>query len=420
MILRLTLLSLLFAASGSLTHATEIWFYQRGYVAGGADPATTLTDSAVARFMFHHPGIRVKIIGVPWGKEGDLKLRTALLARRRIDIFRLAHDQLPSFIPRHGRLLSPVGPYLTAADRADFGPSALKAVTYGGQIIAWPLWSTAMSLIANREILKSRGIVPPVGRPWTWDEFTDVLRRVTQPPAADQPVWGLNAAARPPLMEWFPLLMAHCGPLLTEDALPAPDSSLPLAPGLAQALEKVCALREAGLLAPSFGVDDQPAAWDSFLKGRVAFLMSSPAFIKTLAGKNIPFLILPPPTGESGRPITFGGLGCCAVVESGDPARIAAAHELARYLTSAEIAAEVPGWYLAPPARASVKTFYDDPLYRPLARILPTAHYLATPLSAGFLEGTLIPKLQAALLGQTTPERAIEDIQNAARRQALR
>lgn len=422
MILRLILWSLLFvvAALPPSARATEIFFYQRGYVAGGADPATTLTNAAVARFESLHPQIKIKVIGVPWSKEGDLKLRTALLARQRIDLFRLSNDQLPSYIPRKGRLLSPVDPYLTPADRADFDPSALGALSHDGQLMAWPLWSTAMALFANRTLLEKNGIVPPADRPWTWVEFSEILRRVSRPSASGQTVWGLNAAARPPLLEWLPLLMAHCGPILVEGATLAPDGSLPLAPDLAPALQKLRALREAGLLAPSFGVDDQPTAWESFTSGRVAFLMSSPALIKTLAAKNFPFAVLPPPTGDLGHPITYGGLGCVAVVDSGDPERIAAAHALARYLTSAEIAADVPGWYLAPPARASVKTFYENPVYRPLARILPTAHYLATPLSAGFLEGTLVPKLQMALLGQASPERALAEIQEAARRQALK
>jgi ABC-type glycerol-3-phosphate transport system substrate-binding protein len=107
-------------------------------------------------------------------------------------------------------------------------------------------------------------------------------------------------------------------------------------------------------------------------------------------------------------------------VRSQDAKRTAAAHGLARFFTSAEIASAVPGWYLAPPARASVRSFFDQPAYRPLAMILPTARYLPAVVSTGFKEGTIIPKFQAALLGQLTPEEAIAEIQNAARRLALK
>jgi len=396
-------------------HAVEIVLFQRGYVTGGTGPATELTDAAVNAFRARRPDVTVKVVGVPWGKEGDLKLRTALLARRRIDCFRLAHDQLGAFLPRSVRLLSPVDPYLSAADRADFGAAALGAVSREGRVWAWPLWSTAIALVANQDLLNQHQIQPPPGRPWTWAEFTDVLRRVSSGKTR-----GLNAAARPPLFEWAPLLLADSGPLFIEGAPLASDGVIPLAPHLARALAKARALREAGLLAPSFGIDDDSAAQADFLAGRTAFLLTSPGFIKTLVRQKFPFAILPPPTGDWGRPITTGALGCFAVVDSGDPARTQAAHALCRFLTSAEIARAVPGWYLAPPARGSIQSFYDQPATRPLAAILKTARYLTPPVSGGFMDGTLIPNLQAALLGELAPEQAIGAIQSAARRAALK
>jgi multiple sugar transport system substrate-binding protein len=234
----------------------------------------------------------------------------------------------------------------------------------------------------------------------------------------DPPPRGLTAPSLPPIFEWSPLLAAHCGPLFTA-AEPLPDGSLALAPGLADALRAVDALRREGLLAPSFGVSDQAAAQADFLAGRVAFLVSTLGFIRKLEAQRTPYRILPPPSGALGRPITTGALGVIAVVDSGDEIRIRAAHALARYLTSAEVADDVAGWYLAPPARASVTRFYDDPAYAPLRTILPTAVYVIPPVSAGFMERTLIPRLQAAVLGEQTPEEAVAEIQAAARRQSL-
>lgn len=431
-LLFLAFLTFAFARSAK---ALEITFYQRGYVEGGRDAATRLTDAAVKEFERRNPGVMVRVVGVPWEKDGELKLRTALLARRRIDLFRLPHDTLPEFIPRRGGMLSPVDPYLTPADRADFSSASLAAVTVRGRVMAWPLWSTALVLIANPRKLAECGVAPPPeGRPWTWAEFTAALRRLragrplsmkAAPGASPAPAGGgvgaFNAPAQGSIFEWAPLLFAHCGPIFVKGAPPAPDGSLPLSPGLAAALGEVRALVAEGLTAPSFGTDDQASAQADFLAGRTAILMSSPSFIKTLTARAVPFLILPPPTGRLARPITFGAVGCIAVVDSGDPARLAAAHALARWLTSAGIAAAVPGWYLAPPARASVTSFYDDqPAFRPLRAILPTVLTMTPPVSAGFMETTVIPKLAAAALGQVSPEEAVTEIQAAARRQALR
>lgn len=391
-----------------------IHLFQRGYLRGSEGLATRLTDAAVAAFHERRPDVAVKVVGVPWGRHGDLKLRTALLARRRIDCFRLAHDQLPAFIPREGRLLAPADPWLTDADRADFGAAALEAVTRDGHVMAWPLWSTAISLLAAPEALENAGLHPPVDRPWTWAEFVAALEALRA--TGIQP---LTAASRPPLFEWRPLLVTHCGPLFTAEA-PREDGGLPLAQGLADALERVHTLHRGGLLAPTFGGETIQDVRRMFAERRVAMILSSPGLIAEFTRTNVAFRILPVPVGELGRPITTGAFGCFAVVESGDRARVAAAHELARYLTSRTIAAEVEGWYLAPPVRRGVDAFYAGTPYAPLRAILPTAHYTVPPVSAGFMQTVLIPQLQAAALGEVRADRALEVIQSAARRRALR
>lgn len=174
------------------------------------------------------------------------------------------------------------------------------------------------------------------------------------------------------------------------------------------------------MMADTFGIDDGHAAQTGFIEGRTAMLMSSPGVIRELTTRKIPFKILPPPTGDNGKPITTGALGCIAVVDCGNAERISAAQALARFLTSAEIAEAVPGWYLAPPARRSVRSFYDNPAYAPLAAILPTAHYLTPPVSTGFMESVFVPRMLDAVLNPTgSPGQALDDLRAAAARRVL-
>lgn len=397
---------------------TTIYFYQRGYVSGGTDPNTALTDAAVAAFEKHHPEIDVIVVGLPWTREGDLKLRAVLLNRRKIDLFRVTNDQLPDYVLSKGQLLSPADPYLTDADRADIARTALEAVTHDGQVMAWPLWSTALAVIGNTEIMRERGIEPPAGRPWTWNEFVTALEQATFTREDGAQVYGLTAAARPPLFEWSPLLAANAGPLFRSASGDA--DGIEFSPLLPLAIERAAELRENRVVPPSFGIDDQPTVWNQFRSGRAAFIVSSPAFIRTLASVDFPYVILPPPIGEHGQPITTGALGAFAVVAHPDePERERATHELARYLTSAEIAEDVPGWYLATPVRRSVVSFRNNPDYAGLAEIAETAVYLNVPGGAGLLEQTIIPKLQAALLGESTPEAALESIRRVYERKEL-
>lgn len=396
-----------------------IYFYQRGYVAGSEAPASALTDHAVEAFARRRPDIKVAIVGLPWGKEGDLKLRAVLLNRRKIDLFRVTNDQLPDFIPAKGELLSSIDSYLTPDDRADINASAFEAVSHHGKIMAWPLWSTALALLGNTEIMKARGIEPSKGRPWTWEEFSAAIRQATFEAADGTHIWGLTAAARPPLFEWNPLLAANAGPIFLPESVESKE--IPFSPNLARALSRVAELRSAGLLAPSFGIDDQPTAWGQFRSGRAAFIVSTPALIRNLAASKFPYIILPPPTGDYGKPITTGALGAFAVVaHAGEPERERASHEFARYLTSAEVEADVPGWYLATPVRRSVTSFRSNPAYAGLAEIAETAVYLNPPGGPGFFEQVMIPKFQAALIGEIEPDKALKEIQEAYERKALK
>jgi multiple sugar transport system substrate-binding protein len=235
-------------------------------------------------------------------------------------------------------------------------------------------------------------------------------------------VWGLTAAARPPLFEWSPLLWAQAGPIFLNPTETAPGAlaGLRLAPGLADALGEIAELRRLGVVPPSFGIDDQPAARDQFLSGRAAFMMTSPGFIPSVAAQGLPYVILAPPVGAWGRPITTGALGCFAVVDHpDDPERTRASHRLARYLTSAEVVEDVPDWYLAPPVRRSIPTFEADPAYAGLMTIVQTAVYMNAPGGGAFIEGAVIPRLQAALMGLTPPERAVREIMEAHERRSL-
>lgn len=417
----IAILSSLTLLNAGESFGQSITFYQRGYVAGGEGASTTLTDAAVAAFRADHPGIDIHVVGLPWSREGDLKLRAVLLNRRKIDVFRLAHDELPGFIPTRGTLLSPIDPHLTDADRDDISPGALAALTYNGDIMAWPLWSTAIPLLANAEILAERGIEPPTGRPWTWPEFLDALQQATFTASDGSKVYGFTAAARPPLFEWSPLLFAHAGPLFPDTDPTAIGGELSLAPNLENALAEVAELKALGVVPASFGTDDQHAAQQQFLEGRAAFILSTPGFIRALAARDFPYRILQPPTGAWGQPITTGALGCFAVVDQPeDPERTAAAHAFAKYLTSAEIADDVPGWYLAPPVRASVGSFAEDPTYAGLMSVVRSSVYMTPPGGPGFVGTTLIPKFQAALIGAVRPAEAIEDIRAAWKRSALR
>ncbi len=110
------------------------------------------------------------------------------------------------------------------------------------------------------------------------------------------------------------------------------------------------------------------------------------------------------PIGASGKPVTAGGIGLISVAESDDTAKKAAAMDLARYLTSAQVQQDVPGFYLAPGARKSVE------VADPIDKFSPFVEYCyITPITETWpqIRTILHPQIQNAIFGQITPEEAL-------------
>ena len=117
------------------------------------------------------------------------------------------------------------------------------------------------------------------------------------------------------------------------------------------------------------------------------------------------FDVWPMPIGSSGKPVTAGGIGLISVAASDDEAKLQAAMDLARYLTSAEVGTDVQGFYLAPGARKSVK------VADPISKFEPfVAYCYITPIIAEWpqIRTIIHPQIQNAIFGKVAPEEALK------------
>jgi multiple sugar transport system substrate-binding protein len=101
--------------------------------------------------------------------------------------------------------------------------------------------------------------------------------------------------------------------------------------------------------------------------------------------------------------VTAGGIGLVSVAASDDQTKLDAAMCLGRYLTSAQVQDDVPGFYLAPGARRSVE------VADPINKFTPFVEYTyITPIIEEWpqIRTILHPQIQNAIFGQITPEEA--------------
>jgi multiple sugar transport system substrate-binding protein len=304
--------------------------------------------------------------------------------------------------------VSDIGPFLTDEDRADFYASGLQAAAVDGQVYAWPIWVTASSIFANKELLAERDVdLPTIDDPWTWDEFVAAAKQLTYQRSDGAPVYGFTVSSEWWTSGYYPIFYIDGGRILSPDGRRFVQN----APEALSGLQKVADLAQVHQVTPpDFGTLGQAESGEQFKNGEVAMLISTPAFIRQLEEEDFPLAVLPPPTGELGKIVTTGGFGMYSVYNVDDPAKLEASHEFAKYITGSQVAEDVPGYQLAPGLRRSNTGYATTPNREVIAKLVEFGVYEApVPISAE-LNARYTESLMAIVTGQKTPQEAMDEI----------
>jgi multiple sugar transport system substrate-binding protein len=156
---------------------------------------------------------------------------------------------------------------------------------------------------------------------------------------------------------------------------------------------------------PDFGAQTVADIASGFKDRKVYAMYSEPSGSSAqYRADKLNFDIAAMPTGKSGKLMTAGGIGLISVAALDDKVKLTAAMDLGRYLTSAQVAQDVDGFYLAPGARKSVKT--QDPINKFDPYVEPC--YI-TPIIAEWpqIRTIIHPNIQNAVFGKISPEQAM-------------
>lgn len=403
----LVILSLLLSACGAKEPVpVTIMYYRRGYVEGSDDAASQKALRIVDAFQKRYPYITVKIVGIPYTPEGTDQLNAALEARENINVFSVAPSTLPGLVQRG--IISSIEPFMTKEDKADYYENALQLATLNGKVYAWPQWVTALAIYGNPALFEERGVTPPTFEdPWTWQEFVDACHKLTFTRDDGTQVYGFSVSSAPGQELYLPIFYMDGGRMFSPDArrftLHQPEAT--------SALQKLADLHLVeNVTPPDFGAIGQADVRTQFKAGTLAVMMDTPSVITELQGEGIPFFVSPNPVGETGQLVTTGGFGMFSVVQVDDPNVLAASHAFARYLTSTEVAQDIPGYQLAPSLRRS-NTFYatDEPR-SVISRLVTYGIYEPPVTISDEISTQLDLALQSILLGEKTAQQAMDEI----------
>jgi multiple sugar transport system substrate-binding protein len=382
--------------SEEAAYSGPLEWWHLGYTPGGETPTSQLVDDAVAAYEASHPDIDITVTGIPFSDEGLAQLDTALATEEGPDIFRIASDRLPNYGEQG--VLSPIDDYLTAEDEADILPNLLEGVEYNGEHLAWPQWVPPIGFYLNNAVFEAAGVEIP-DETWTVDEFKQLAQDLT-----GDGVFGFATYMGAASVNELTLLYTEGATVLSEDNS---EYTLNSEAGVA-GLQTLVDLFAASAMPPDSTTIALPDVEQGFIDGRFAMMTAGSGSIANLQGNEIEFTVLPPPIGAAGETVTVGGMGTYAVPAKSDPARVAAAHNLARYLTGAVIE-DVPGWFLAPATRASIDVAADNPAMQPFQDMLPAVRFMPLIPAWPEIDALIHPEVQLAVAGQKSAQQALDD-----------
>lgn len=359
-----------------------------------------LTNQALDAYKKKHSNLDFKVTGYTGDQAGFTKITQAIQGGSSVDVFRYPADELP-FLVKQG-LVTPIDDYLTDADKADIFPNLLDAMKFNGKVYAFPLWVPPVGMYLNLDIFKERNIEVP-GNDWTYEQFVDIAKQLTFKRSDGTQVYGYTGAIDPGLVNTWPFIMGDGGYPLSDDHKQYTFDSAESISGLQKLVDLA---QKYKVTPPDFGTQSPDAIIAGFSQKKTYAMYSAPSGDSSgykTAGLN--FDIKPMPIMQRGKPFTTGGIGLIAVAKINDQNQLKEAMNLARYLTSGDVANDVQGYYLAPGARKSVTV--QDPIDKFTPLVENT--YLMPMITQWSQVRTLIhTQLQNAVLGKATPTQALK------------
>lgn len=378
------------SSSGPIT----LQYWALGYAPGGATTTGKLTDAAIAAFMKANPNVKVQVTGYSGDQAGFTKVSQALQSEGTVDVFRTSADELPLLFKQG--LVTPIDNYLSASDKSDFYSQVLDSIKINGKISSWPLWVPPVGMYLNLDIFKERNVPVPTDT-WTYDDFVAIAKQLTFTRSNGDKVYGYTALIDPGVVNAWPFILGDGATILNSQNTQYEMNS---AQGVSGLQKLVDLHQKYKVTPPDFGAQAQTDITTGFGSKKVFAMYSEPSGASaSYKAMGLNFTVKSMPIGQRGAPFTMGGIGLIAVANIQDSARLKAAMDLGRYLTSAQVGQDVPKYYLAPGARRSVQVSDPISLFSPFV-----AYTTFTPLIAQWpqIRTLLQPQVQNAIFGKTS------------------
>jgi multiple sugar transport system substrate-binding protein len=307
-------------ASPTGTVTIQFWHAQ-------TDTAAKVMQQLVNSFNASHPNIVVQASS-GGTSTGDLlpKVTTAIAAGTYPDIA-YVYGSYAANIAQSGKTVNLANRiHEPGFDWNNFYPASKQIVSPGGKVIGFPALIDNLSVIYNKKLFAAAG-VPDPSPDWTWSDFRNVAKKLTDPA---KHIYGVNYPIGGDLLDtswrFFPGLWQRGGQILSSDDKQALFNSQAGVQNLTL-WQQMATADKSVYLDPTAG-----KAEPLFTSGHLAMFVSGPWEVPTLNEANVDWADVQLPAVNGNHQTVSGPDNW--VVFNQSPARVNAAVEFLEWLTA--------------------------------------------------------------------------------------
>jgi multiple sugar transport system substrate-binding protein len=297
-------------------------------------------------FERQHPGTRVSLIHAP--QQYAQKLHFMMASGQVPDVLMLNSWSLPIYA--RAKLLTPLA--LSVEQQQDLSPQAVNALSWQGQLWAYPRDLSVLAVYVNQSLLAQLKLpMPPPD--WTLSDLATYRQPRYSQPLKQAKAWVISFAEQPPLF-WLPWVWGFGGQLWDKTG----TCLLPNNAATRQGLQAYADLRKptsptnTSTLAPLPTESGATPMAQWFVDQKLAFLVSGRWTLPMLKAKaHFNWTVMPLPAGPAGRHSGVDATGY-AVADTSPNRKLAMA--LAAFLTNRHSLQQFSLSGLIVPARLSV------------------------------------------------------------------
>lgn len=360
-------------------------------------------DATIAAFEAEHPGIKVEYETAAWDAYFT-KLQTVVAARQAPDAFELNFENFVTYAEKGA--LADLTPLISADagfSTTVYNPTALAAFAQDGKQYGLVESFSNVVLFYNKDLFDAAGVAYPTAD-WTWKEELEAAQKLTNAGAG---VWGDFAPIQ--FWEFYKTIAQNGGAILSPDKKTVTIDSPQNIEALQWMIDKVSTYK----VTPSDVEMAGQSSEDLFKAGKIAMLRTGIWLLGDFA-ENAKFkwdIALEP--GKTNKAHHFFANGVAVSANSAHPAE---AYQWIKFLTSSKAAVDLriaAGWELpAVSDAAAVQGYLDQPIPESREVVFQALDTAVVPPVIGNwnqLTDAVGKELEAAKLGQKTPEQALKD-----------